>query len=495
MDTKEDMKYEQDALPLHGISPEDPFVLPRTKLIDKILAAGSRLLVTAPPGGGKSSLAFLLRAKLESQKIPVLYRVITNPGPENLKRMNLKPRKWLNELFGRDFEEALRSYSVILLDDAQGLFSAPDIWNFLVKSCEPVQIIFFASVLPESCDVQTSVITWKIGWNDLKLDKEEQDELCAKMVARYASLTWFPEMLAMVRRDAGGHVGLLRLIPQHLVNNHPRDIKNDEEFVTFMHRFYFGAMFDTWPMHRFFRFHERLNATHREILHEMIFRGGVSAPPSRDSSSPPDSKEIKAKRELLRLVIVAQVGPTLEFATPFHFRYFFRAAFPSFISDADFEAIPNLPSWCPFVIGRFQQSAFQGGDFPLEGAIQHMFWKAASECIPSSYRLAAEVSKTYGGATDGRLDFWVNSKLQWAIELVREGDRQREHLERFGVDGKYFSLQPKEWVVIDFRNPRTNIGRLEGKPNLINVVFSADFSFATLVVGVAKAMVRVELRK
>jgi len=332
-----------------------------------------------------------------------------------------------------------------------------------------------------------------MGWNDLKLDKEEQDELCAKMAARYASLPWFPEMLAMVRRDAGGHVGLLRLIPQHLVNSRPRDIKNDAESVTFMHRFYFGAMFGTWPMQRFFSFPEQLNATHREILNEMIFRGGVSATYSRFLFTP-DSEEVKAKRELLRRMIVTQGGPNLEFATPFHFRCFFRAAFPSIISDADFQAVANLPSWCPFMIGRFQ-SAFHGGDFPLEGAIQHMFWKAASECIPSSYHLAAEVSKAYGGAVDGRLDFWVNSKLQWAIELVRDGDRQQEHLDRFGVDGKYFSLKPREWVVIDFRRPGTDIGQLEGKPNLINVVFSDDFAFATLVLGVAKALMRVDLRK
>jgi len=75
--------------------------------------------------------------------------------------MNKKPRKWLDELFGRDFEDALRSYAVILLD-AQGLFSAPDIWNLLVKSCEPVQIIFFTSVLPEA--VMCKLLPLPGGW-------------------------------------------------------------------------------------------------------------------------------------------------------------------------------------------------------------------------------------------------------------------------------------------------------------------------------------------
>lgn len=463
-------------LPFDPASNNDPFVLLRSKLLAKIMTAEKRLLVNAPPGGGKTSLANLLMAHLKSKGIRTLYRM-ANPGPGAVERMVKKPMKCLNELLGGKFEEVMHSAAVVILDDAQGLFPAQGIWDTLVNEQHRSQarIIFLASVTPESCDAQTPVINGRIGWGHLKLDNEEQDELCAKLIAHFSDLPWFPEIMAMVRRDAGSHVGLLRLVPHHLVNN--VNVKDDdvELLRTHVQRFYFGEMFDTWQMLRFFfPFHSQLNDTQRAVLREIILRGGVAAPGPFD---PNESLEVKAKRDLLRMVIVVQEGPTLEFATPLHQRYFFRAAFPALIDQEAFQRqVKNLPDWLSLVIGRFPQSCFTPGasaELPLETALQHVFWQAASECLPSSYHLATEVSQSMEGdkKSEGRLDFWVD-KPQWAIELARDGHRQQEHLDRFGADGKYYCLRPKEWCVLDFRHPGTNINQLQGKPNLTYVVFA-----------------------
>ena len=47
--------------------------------------------------------------------------------------------------------------------------------------------------------------------------------------------------------------------------------------------------------------------------------------------------------------------------------------------------------------------------------------------------------------------FRINSTLNWAVELLRQGDRKGQHLQRFGGDGKYGPLQAREWRVVDFR--------------------------------------------
>jgi len=62
----------------------------------------------------------------------------------------------------------------------------------------------------------------------------------------------------------------------------------------------------------------------------------------------------------------------------------------------------------------------------------------------------------------GCLDFWVNNKRRWAIEFLIRGnlasgttDRAEDHHERFTPGtGKYASLQPREYLLVDFRPDR-----------------------------------------
>ena len=37
----------------------------------------------------------------------------------------------------------------------------------------------------------------------------------------------------------------------------------------------------------------------------------------------------------------------------------------------------------------------------------------------------------------GEVDFYVNGEICWAFELLRNGNKLREHRERFNQDGKY----------------------------------------------------------
>ncbi|PKY58787.1 hypothetical protein RhiirA4_429963 [Rhizophagus irregularis] len=51
----------------------------------------------------------------------------------------------------------------------------------------------------------------------------------------------------------------------------------------------------------------------------------------------------------------------------------------------------------------------------------------------------------------GYLDFYINDKRNWAIELLRDGDRLKEHQRRFGKHSVYASIKKiaKEWAIID----------------------------------------------
>ena len=44
-----------------------------------------------------------------------------------------------------------------------------------------------------------------------------------------------------------------------------------------------------------------------------------------------------------------------------------------------------------------------------------------------------DVGRIFG--TKGFLDFYVDRSRKWGVELVRDGDKLKEHAERFGLDG------------------------------------------------------------
>lgn len=68
------------------------------------------------------------------------------------------------------------------------------------------------------------------------------------------------------------------------------------------------------------------------------------------------------------------------------------------------------------------------------------------------------VSSEWSGSDKGRVDFFIES-TGWAIELTRDGDRMKNHLDRFEPNGKYHEWYEdgriKDWIVLDFRKTAT----------------------------------------
>ena len=77
----------------------------------------------------------------------------------------------------------------------------------------------------------------------------------------------------------------------------------------------------------------------------------------------------------------------------------------------------------------------------------------------------------------GELDFWINSDLNWAIELLRLGSKKGAHLDKLRTNGSYAALLPSQWRVIDFRTPGSSPHRTNG---YVAVIVDADFRGATV---------------
>jgi hypothetical protein len=85
--------------------------------------------------------------------------------------------------------------------------------------------------------------------------------------------------------------------------------------------------------------------------------------------------------------------------------------------------------------------------------------------------------------TDGFIDFYINSKLKWAIEVLREADRIDEHINRF-TKGIYKGIPKNDYIIIDFIS-RQNFEKTKEITNdkLMRVVYQEDLTGAEIYYG------------
>ena len=88
---------------------------------------------------------------------------------------------------------------------------------------------------------------------------------------------------------------------------------------------------------------------------------------------------------------------------------------------------------------------------PVESAFQVEFYRAFTSLVGHGAGLSSEWSYS----SDGRIDFLVHDS-GWGIEILRDGDRLRNHCNRFRLSGQYGDWIRrgvlKDWVIIDCRH-------------------------------------------
>lgn len=88
---------------------------------------------------------------------------------------------------------------------------------------------------------------------------------------------------------------------------------------------------------------------------------------------------------------------------------------------------------------------------PPEACFQDEFYR----CFWEETQCNVGISSEWSGTGAGRIDFLVHP-AGWGFELLRDGDRIREHCERFTVAGAYYSWilqgELKDWLILDCRH-------------------------------------------
>jgi len=124
---------------------------------------------------------------------------------------------------------------------------------------------------------------------------------------------------------------------------------------------------------------------------------------------------------------------------------------------------------------------------------QKEIYRIGTSLLGRKYEMGVEVSRGFvdmnsAGSSDeedeedeeekkfqipGKIDFYINSNRQWALELLVRGDLKamgpkpknelREHYDRF-IIGKYKYLPKKEWLIVDFRPLKYNHSKNDVDP-------------------------------
>lgn len=344
----------------------------------------------------------------------------------------------------------------------------------------------------------------QIGWNDFRLKPHEEEDLSQRILQRCEILPavtaiWLRPMVKIIRRDAGGHIGLFRCLLDHLCAMFPY-VEKLPPTLSIVMRYYYGPMFDSWIAPRFFQLWQSVPPDLDRAIHDVlrcvildeaipiskhVTSSSESSPSSVAASSMFDLSQ-SALRTLLRVPVLVDVNGYAQFASDLHRRYYLCQMYPSAVAPHDFQC--DIDEWILQVLRTFEPDRLKnlnsaGADgFPKEGMLQHQFWRGACLCLPLEYPIAAEVSRIaeHDRAITGEVDFWINSKLQWAVELLRQGSDKGEHLGRFEGSGAYKYLQPAHWRVVDFRSAGASPRR---EDKYIAVVMNESYQRARVIMG------------
>ena len=97
----------------------------------------------------------------------------------------------------------------------------------------------------------------------------------------------------------------------------------------------------------------------------------------------------------------------------------------------------------------------------------------ANASVKPEYR--TRVEEFLGDEKRGFVDFHINDTVQLAVELLRLGDRLKQHINRFHpVTGKYRELPTKKYIAVDIRGPKENV-TVPAHGDLCVLYFSREF--------------------
>jgi hypothetical protein len=130
-----------------------------------------------------------------------------------------------------------------------------------------------------------------------------------------------------------------------------------------------------------------------------------------------------------------------------------------------------------------QKSKGRGTDQRLlERVWQMEFYRSSMQILSENNCASVDAGTSFGSR--GYIDFYVNDDKNWAIEILRDGDKLLEHQRRFQKGGIYIPIlkQVKKWALIDIHNSGMELPKPEErKTHDIYVICAENFESVRLI--------------
>ncbi|CAB4441285.1 unnamed protein product [Rhizophagus irregularis] len=462
------------------------------------------ILVQAPPFSGKTSTAQILEEALVNAPEYSNHRVIRiSLLWESHINWDTFGKKW-KSIVGISWEEWTKQCrkipSILIVDEAHLIYgkdkkvsnkesadkeSADQFWatvKSLLQEVSSIKIIMFAAYgyrssnyaglatpvkLPETnCK---SLIDINFSQGELKNYVKNYCSKCFKILNQQEVL----ELYEYIRKVTEGHAGLVR----HILGSIENALKNkiDELNWKIIFKYLNSKEFDLsiYNNCRAVPNVKSLNRKQLELCEETYLKG----------KTPFSDDEDAVYLVKTGVLMVVEDNGYLTFAAPLLKRAFFQQNYgvssSSNIIPTDLYQfiVKVFTAMCNKLSGNILRETLGFGSEGriLEQTWQKEFYRIGTQVLGRNHFLSPEVGSVFG--CEGKIDFYVD-KLDWAIELLRDGEDMKGHKDRFEPGGKYKEIvkYAKSIAIIDIRS----IGRVDTRNEAKKVrEMKADFIYVS----------------
>lgn len=408
-------------------------------------------VISSPAGTGKTSLLQIYMIKLSTEYANVkLFYVQMPKGVDPYDRC-LKNGFDINlcKVEGKDD-------IIVLLDDCQNVYNNKKFWYDIVKDItfrnnSRVRFVVSATYLLRGVDspVELQSIPAKITHQDMLLSFDESVSYINYLNFRYVE---YNNLINAIVLQCGGLIAALHIVTDLIMSNSKNFTPSEDNLIKFflstqilpsMERC-FGSGYDEVP------------AKFKDIICQLLHHSVRNTNPG----------------EYVKLletagVIIQDSNNSYTFSSTISKRYFCNIYYPNRAESNPETLVGLIKRAIGSMSANDLRNCVQSDDFPKEAVFQHLLMCGLTKNLKSDVIVQPELSKLIDPITyqhiniQGEIDFYINSNLQWGIELLVQGSKITEHLSRFASSGKYYNLNCNDYYVVDFR------GNQDGKPTNI----------------------------
>lgn len=480
------------SYPLESEEGRDSFMAISSYRLERIhdhLKANYISLLRSPPYTGKTTFAYALRDYLVHLNYQALYI--------NLAGMDGSMARYDDKLF-QDYWQAkvgftwdelteCKSPTYVIVDEAQIIYGdcVPLFWGYLKEFLSNpnknhnLRVLMVASYDPRIGSLRTPMqFTNALGLDALRLTLDELQQLTATFVEQRQRQDLCSESFTIpvpiqkaIFNLSGGHAGLCRITLKKIWERFCNG-GSETQMLEYLVSSPFQRVLRTT---RAFCWMENWNPTVEQS--QFIRQALVSC----DSESICNMEWTLNQHvePFFKSGLFILINEQLQFTAPIMRmalgQYLFTASgCSSHLCATNFEEfmIRSIERMRPSVL---RNSLGRGTGYLLERTWQFEWYRAAVTAAPADAVVSPDVGAIFG--SPGYLDFYVNGRYSWGIELLREGNRAEHHAARFGQSGMYEKIPMKEHVLIDFRKS-ADVGKLRG--NFWYAIYSDDYRTITI---------------